>query len=102
MHSLVSLRKLKKDYDNVPEATINRLFSDNLIDLVTSSSTGMFFYCIIRLNLVTRVKECSLIQLNRSSIKEVFDIDEIKIKQGLTKENIGNASVLQLFYLVIF
>lgn len=39
--------------------------------------------------------------LNGLSMKEVFDIDETKIKQGLTKENIGNASVLQLFYLVI-
>lgn len=40
--------------------------------------------------------------LNAASLKEVFEINEDKIRAGLAEEDVGNASMLQLFYLVFF
>lgn len=40
------------------------------------------------------------IKLAASSIKEVFEINEDKIRAGLTEDEVRNASMLQLYYMV--
>uniref|UniRef100_A0A915DKC5 Derlin n=1 Tax=Ditylenchus dipsaci TaxID=166011 RepID=A0A915DKC5_9BILA len=89
----MSLNKLKRDYEleteqvsEVATATHSTLPSNEIAEKAMHP-----------MQTAKRQKEGS--GTIRLSSKEVFDIDEARIKQGLTKENVGNASLLQLFYL---
>lgn len=60
----------------------------------------MHLFHIYFLAQCSAVGDTNIIRLNGSVLKEVFEIDEEKIRDGLTSENTGNASLIQLFYLV--
>lgn len=97
---LMSLGKLKKDYDAKP---VNVMVPPKKGQDGGSSAgkrrTGMTF--LVATFLANKhQKQNDFIVIPQSSFKEAFDIDEEKLRAGLTADNVGNASLLQLFYLV--
>ncbi|KAI3413570.1 hypothetical protein GPALN_011060 [Globodera pallida] len=71
---LLSLTKLKKNFSPIEGAEIGK-----------SVGSG---------------RQLNEIKLSASSVKEVFEINEDKIRAGLSVEEVGNASMLQLFYML--
>ncbi|KAH7731328.1 Myb-like DNA-binding domain containing protein [Aphelenchoides avenae] len=81
---LMSLGKLKKDYDAKP---VNVMLPPKKGQDSGSSAANK------------QQKRNDFIVVPQSSLKEAFNIDEEKLRAGLTADNVGNASLLQLFYL---
>uniref|UniRef100_A0A914HCK7 Ribosome biogenesis regulatory protein homolog n=1 Tax=Globodera rostochiensis TaxID=31243 RepID=A0A914HCK7_GLORO len=71
---LLSLTKLKKNFSPIEGAEIGKFVGSG--------------------------RQSNEIKLNASSVKEVFEINEDKIRAGLSVQEVGNASMLQLFYML--